>query len=351
MKTHEMPPPDTLCRQLDMYLDTLLARGFSPRAVADNRSQLQPFVTWCEQRGVGHAPQVNLLLLESWQRTLRAHRKADGQPYSASARRKRLGTLRRWFAWLLSRHHILYNPAEELVLPRAERRLPVQGLNEHETTQVMASLDARTPTDFRNRVMLEVLWSTGIRRGELRNLRTGDIDPHRGTLMVRQGKGQKDRVVPIGERALAWLSRYQGEVRPWLLGRHDSEYLFVTQRGQPLCLGMITQIAGQAIRERARLDKPGACHVFRHTMATQMLDNGADIRHIQAMLGHEKLDTTQIYTQVAIGQLKKVHQQTHPAERDNPALPKTDNPAETPESLSDRGDAESTAPDRQPRRG
>ncbi|MEI8592544.1 tyrosine-type recombinase/integrase, partial [Xenorhabdus bovienii] len=216
----------------------------------------------------------------------------------------------------LNRHHILANPAEALILPRTAKRLPVQLLNEHDVAQVLGSLDSGTPTDFRNRVMLEVLWSTGIRRSELRHLRPGDIDRERGTLAVRQGKGRKDRVVPIGERALDWLARYQQTVRPQLLRRHDSGYLFVTQQGQPLSLARLTEIAGRTLRERAGLDKPGACHVFRHSMATAMLDNGADIRHIQSMLGHEQLSTTQIYTQVAIRHLKKVHQQTHPAERD-----------------------------------
>ncbi|PHM64983.1 integrase/recombinase [Xenorhabdus stockiae] len=135
-------------------------------------------------------------------------------------------------------------------------------------------------------------------------------------MAVQQGKGNKDRVVPIGERALGWLNRYLARsVRPRLAEQHDSGYLFITQKGRSLSLGMLTHIAGSAIREQARLDKPGACHLFRHSMATQMLDNGADIRHIQAILGHEKLNTTEIYTRVAISHLKKVHQQTHPAER------------------------------------
>ncbi|WP_275384342.1 site-specific tyrosine recombinase XerC [Xenorhabdus bovienii] len=316
MKTHEMCPPDTLRQHLAGYLDTLRARGYTLRTLSNTRGQLRPFIDWCEQRGVTHAPQVSLALLESWQRDLRTGHRADGQPYSHNGQIQRLGSLKRWFIWLLNRHHILANPAEALILPRTAKRLPVQLLNEHDVAQVLGSLDSGTPTDFRNRVMLEVLWSTGIRRSELRHLRPGDIDRERGTLAVRQGKGRKDRVVPIGERALDWLARYQQTVRPQLLRRHDSGYLFVTQQGQPLSLARLTEIAGRTLRERAGLDKPGACHVFRHSMATAMLDNGADIRHIQSMLGHEQLSTTQIYTQVAIGHLKKVHQQTHPAERD-----------------------------------
>ncbi len=221
-------------------------------------------------------------------------------------------------------------------MPKEERRLPAQILSERETTQVLDSLADGSVLGLRNRVMLEVLWSSGIRRMELRHLRQGDIDFERGAMAVRQGKGNKDRVVPIGERALHWLERYLVHGRPRLSEQHDSGYLFITQKGRPLSLGQLTQIAAKAIREQAQLDKPGACHLFRHSMATQMLDNGADIRHIQAMLGHEKLDTTQRYTRVAIGQLKKVHHQTHPAERDG----KTDSgtaQAESPAQGSDGG--------------
>ncbi|MDX7993277.1 tyrosine-type recombinase/integrase, partial [Xenorhabdus littoralis] len=122
-------------------------------------------------------------------------------------------------------------------------------------------------------------------------------------IVVRQGKGRKDRVVPIGERALSWVNRYLADVRPRLAWKYDSGYLFITIKGQPLARSTVTLMAGKAIREQARLNKPGACHLFRHSMATQMLENGADTRHIQAILGHEKLETTQIYTRVAIGHL------------------------------------------------
>ncbi|MBC8955084.1 integrase/recombinase [Xenorhabdus sp. PB62.4] len=140
--------------------------------------------------------------------------------------------------------------------------------------------------------------------------------------------------MPIGERALGWLTRYLVQVRPQLAAHYDSGYLFISQKGRPLSLGHLTQIAGKAIRHQAQLDKPGACHLFRHSMATQMLDNGADIRHIQAMLGHEKLNTTQVYTRVAIKQLRQVHSQTHPAERVPQTQPDADNHTEPPKSSS-----------------
>lgn len=330
----------TLRQQLEAWLDTQAAQGKSPRTLESYRERLLPFVDWCEQRTVQYPAQVTLGLLESWQRYLRAYRKADGQPYSNNGQRERLSTLRLWFRWLLQRHHILYNPAEQLVLPKEEKRLPSQIMSERETAQVLDSLDDPSVLGLRNRVMLEILWSSGIRRGELRQLRQGDIDFERGAVVVNQGKGHKDRVVPIGERALGWLTCYLVHVRPQLAESHDSGYLFISQKGRLLSPGHLTHIAAKAIRQQAQLDKPGACHLFRHSMATQMLDNGADIRHIQAILGHEKLNTTQVYTRVAIGHLKKVHKQTHPAERDPQVLPEADNHTEPPESGSDRASGE-----------
>ncbi|MEQ2027535.1 site-specific tyrosine recombinase XerC [Xenorhabdus szentirmaii] len=355
--THNNPPNPalpTLRQQLEAYLDTQAAQGKSPRTLDSYRERLLPFVDWCEQRSVGYAAQVTLVLLESWQRYLRAYRKADGQTYTTNGQRERLSTLRLWFRWLLQRHRILYNPVEQLVLPKEEKRLPAQILSERETVQVLDSLADGSVLGLRNRVMLEVLWSSGIRRMELRQLKLGDIDVERGAVVIRQGKGNKDRMVPIGERALGWLARYLTSVRPELAAQHDSGYLFISQKGRPLSLGHLTQIAGQTIRQQARLNKPGACHLFRHSMATQMLDNGADIRHIQAMLGHEKLDTTQLYTRVAIGQLKKVHQQTHPAERAGDGHPDRlppDADTEPPANQAGHGVAASAASNCQPRQG
>ncbi|PWC16564.1 recombinase XerD [Brenneria roseae subsp. roseae] len=276
----------TLRQHTLSYLEHLTATDRSARTVEAYGERLRPFVTWCEQRGVTLAAQVN-----------------------------RLTAIRSLLRWLLQRHHILYNPSEQLVLPKVGTKLPAQVLSVEETEAVLDAQDTQTLTGLRNRAVLEMLWSTGLRRSELANLLRVDVDVGRGGLVVRQGKGRKDRVVPVGMRALVWTQRYLDAVRPRLTSRHDSGYLFATIHGRKLGRSTLTQLAGNAIRREAKLEKAGACHLFRHSMATQMLENGADTRHIQAILGHEKLETTQIYTRVAIGHLKKVHERTHPAER------------------------------------
>ncbi|GKW22329.1 tyrosine recombinase XerD [Pectobacterium araliae] len=305
----------TLRQHLADYLDHLTARGYSARTQESYRERLLPFAAWCEDRGLRYAPQISLAVLEGYQRWLRNYRKADGKPLTTGSQLSRLSAIRLLWRWLLQRHVILYNPADMLALPKEERRLPAQVLSAEETGNVLAAVASGTVIGLRNRAILEVLWSTGIRRMEAANLLLGDIDLYRGVIVVRQGKGHKDRVVPVGERARLWLERYLTHARPELAKRDDSGHLFISHKGTGLARVTLTQMAGKAIRDDARLDKAGACHLFRHSMATQMLENGADTRHIQAILGHEKLETTQIYTRVAIGHLQKVHAQTHPAER------------------------------------
>ncbi|MBI4639260.1 MAG: tyrosine-type recombinase/integrase, partial [Candidatus Tectomicrobia bacterium] len=177
---------------------------------------------------------------------------------------------------------------------------------------VLNQTNPSTPLGIRDRAILETLYSTGIRRLKLMNLKLYDLDFERGTLMIRQGKGHKDRLIPIGNRALLWVEKYLREVRPGLLGESACPALFLTSLGEPFSLSRLSQIAREYV-DAAKLGKRGSCHLFRHTMATLMLEGGTDIRFIKQMLGHADLSSTQIYTQVSISKLKEVHTATHPA--------------------------------------
>jgi integrase/recombinase XerD len=199
-----------------------------------------------------------------------------------------------------------------LELPKLERRLPKAILSAQEAESVINQPDIGEPLGLRDRAILETLYSTGIRRQELINLLVQDVDRERGTLFVRQGKGKADRMIPIGERAVQWIDKYLNETRPELACGQDEGRLFLSQYGTAISPNGLTLLVRNYI-EKAHIGKRGSCHLFRHTMATLMLENGADIRFIQAMLGHVKLDTTQIYTQVSIKKLKEIHTLTHPA--------------------------------------
>jgi integrase/recombinase XerD len=248
----------------------------------------------------------------------------NGRPLTFQTQHKRLVQIRMPFKWLTRQNVLLWNPASELELPKLEHRLPRHVLTEAE--RVLAQPDVSDPLGVRDRAILEVFYSTGIRRMELVRLLVSDVDRERGTMTVRQGKGKKDRTVPIGERAAMWVEKYMLEARKGVVVPPDEGVLFLTAEGRPLDANRLTDDVGEYVAA-AETGKKGACHLFRHTMATVMLENGADIRYIQEMLGHVELSTTQIYAQVSIRQLKAVHALTHPGAKlvraERPLLAKT----------------------------
>ena len=304
--------PQSLYAWMLRFLEWLRVHHYSERTTELRELYLRYFLIWCDERGLCRPNEITKPILERYQRHLFHHRKTNGEPLSIGSQYARLTPIRGFFKWLARENHILYNPASELELPRQEKRLPKHVLNEVEAERILAVPDAGTAYGLRDRAILETLYSTGIRRMEVINLKLADVDAERGTLMVRQGKGRQDRVVPIGERAIRWIVRYRDEVRPGLAMPRDDGTLFLTHLGEAFTRSRMTQMVRVYVN-RADIGKSGSCHLFRHTMATLMLENGADIRFIQAMLGHAKVSTTQVYTQVSIRKLKEIHSATHPA--------------------------------------
>lgn len=308
------PPPNSMRAHAWDYLEALRVQHRTVSAVEGQAQILLRFMQWCEERGLLRSEDVTRPILERYQRHLFYSRKRDGKPLAAHTQYSALVVVRQFFRWLTRGGFLLANPASELELPKLPQRLPQAVLSPEEAEAVLAQPEVATVPGLRDRAMLEVLYSTGLRRMELAGLRLFDIDSSRGTVWVRQGKGRKDRVVPISERALAWVLKYVDEARPKLAGAQDDGTLFLGDAGEPLHIDYFTQLARWYI-ERAGIEKPGACHLFRHTMATAMLEGGADVRFVQEMLGHASLETTQLYTRVTIEKLKAVHTATHPGAR------------------------------------
>jgi len=287
-------------------------RAYSHHTIGKRELTLRAFAAWADERGLVRPQEITKPILERWQRHLYLHRKADGEPLSVRSQIGHTQPLRAFFKWLAKENYILYNPASDLDLPRIGRRLPRNILTHAEAELVLAVPNLKTAVGIRDRAMLETLYSTGVRRQELIDLKLYDLDAERGVIMVREGKGKKDRMIPIGARALAWIDKYVEDVRPELTSGADDGTLFLAITGQALGVERLAEIVREAVNDSG-IGKRGACHMFRHTMATLMLENGADIRFIQAILGHADLSTTEIYTQVSIKQLKAVHTATHPA--------------------------------------
>ncbi|GAB3700239.1 site-specific tyrosine recombinase XerC [Mariniluteicoccus flavus] len=296
---------------VEEFLTDLAARGYSQATIRGRRQRLATVAGWLADRGVTRPVQVTRPMLVRYQRYLFHYRKADGEPLSFRSQNETLLPVRAFFKWAVRNDHVGSNPASELELPKVEKRLPKAALSVEEAEAVLAVPDLTKPTGVRDRAMIETLYGTGIRRGELARLNVRDLDIERHTLMVRQGKGRKDRMVPIGPRAVAWIERYLTETRPRWVVEPDDGILFLTVDGTGFSVDRLTQLVRDYVKASGT-DKQGACHLFRHTLATLMLEGGADIRYIQAMLGHAELSTTQIYTQVSIRALQAVHAATFP---------------------------------------
>jgi integrase/recombinase XerD len=309
-------PATPLEAMMHDHLQSLAVKNYSEFTVKNRRVHISFFLQWCKERGLSEPVEVTRPVLERYQRHLFHYRKKNGEPLSFRSQHSCLVPLRVWFRWMTRQNHILHNPASELELPRLGRALPKNIFSADEVEQIMQLCDVREPIGLRDRAILEVLYSCGVRRMEIIRLKLYDLHLDRELLLVH-GKGNKERYVPIGGRAIAWLRKYIEEGRPQLAIEPDDMTVFLTAQGEPFSRDHLSW----AVRERvvaAKLGKVGSCHLFRHTMATLMHENGADIRHVQAMLGHEDIKTTQIYTQVAVRALQQVHAATHPGAALNP---------------------------------
>lgn len=305
-------PPAGFAPYLDEYLGWLTARNYSPYSVKSRRSGILRFAAWCEERGLTRPQDVTRAIAERYQRSLALARKPDGAPLAFHTQADLLFMVKGFFKWAARGNHVLYNPASEIEMPRLPRRLPRHVLTRGQVEAILAACALAGGVGLRDRAILETFYSTGLRRSELANLKLYDLDWEAGCLWVREGKGRKDRVVPIGERALTWVRKYLDALRGSLVIEPDEQYLFISDLGVPYRKNQLSDLARKYICA-AGIERPGACHLFRHACATHMLEGGADIRFIQALLGHADLSTTEIYTRVSVKKLKEVHSATHPA--------------------------------------
>jgi len=307
----QLTRPASLATLCVAYLADSARLNATPDTIALRKRMLRLFVAWLAERDVHDAAQVTRAMIERYQRHLFHHRRDDGRPYTINYQRQRVTAVQGLFRWAVKRHRLPANPAADLDHPRPIRRLP-DVLSIDDAEKILAIPDPATALGLRDRAMLEVLYSTGIRRMELCNLRLDDVDERSGVVRINQGKGRKDRLVPIGARALRWIARYVDEIRPQLVPDPADYTLFLSKNGRPLTRDLVSALVRHAI-EASGVRRRGSCHLFRHTMATVLLQNGCDVRLIQEMLGHAKLDTTALYTHVGIDHLKRAHSAFHPA--------------------------------------
>lgn len=299
------------------YNEAMTLRNYSKSTLHRRESDIRRFAGWCDERGLDRPQDVTKPILERYQKHLYYYRQANGEPLTVTSQQHYLVSVKQFFKWLTQENHLLYNPASELYIPKQTPTLPVV-LTVEEIETLMNQPDLNSPYGLRDRAVLELLYSTGLRRSELCNLQLHDLSLPRQTLYVRQGKGRKDRLLPIGTRAAQWLERYLLNVRQQLLMDIRDQTLFLNDYGEPFRDNKLGDKVKRYMKN-AGITAPGSCHLLRHAMATHMLENGAELRFIQAMLGHATLAATQIYTHVSIRKLQEIHAATHPAKAEDRA--------------------------------
>ncbi len=282
------------------FTDALwLEEGLSDNTIKAYGSDLKQFAAWLRKPLHQATPECVSRYLSQ-----RFHQGASSR---TSARI--LSSLRKFYDYLVRERLIAENPCAGIDSPYLGRSLP-QFLSESQVEALLAAPDTSRPLGLRDRAMLEMMYAAGLRVSELVVLRFRQLDSQRGLVRLL-GKGNKERLVPLGEEALDRLEDYFVHGRPQLLGARRSDYVFVTRRGGPMTRQAFWQLIKRYARQ-ANIDKPLSPHTLRHAFATHLLNNGADLRVVQMLLGHSSLSTTQIYTHVAQARLKALHEKFHP---------------------------------------
>jgi len=290
---------------IDSFIRYLaVERGLSENYQLSTQRSLLKFAHWCHsRRKIDNFSAVTLPLVGDYL----AESKRAG--LSAASIKLIVVALKIFFRFLVSRGIVTHDPTEALALPRIERYLP-ETLNELQVEQLIDSIETKAPLGLRDRAIIELLYASGLRISELTNARLENFNAEERIVRVT-GKGNKMRLVPVGRRACEALAAYLSSERPTLVKRRSGSEIFLSARGGKLTTARIWQIVKKHARHSG-LEKNIYPHLLRHSFATHLLGNGADLRIIQEMLGHADISTTQIYTHVDQQRLKAVHHQFHP---------------------------------------
>jgi integrase/recombinase XerD len=295
------------------YLKHLKALGRSPYTIKNARVELKKFIVFMEQEIPPTLDNLTRDILYEYQQELAFKISSKGKLLGLRTQGQMLGVIRAFTGYLKDQDFVILDPGEVIKLPKKPKRLPKVILNTTELKKIMQAADIRTNQGYRNRVILEILYDTAIRRSELAGLKINNLDLASGFIHVR-GKGDKDRVVPMSERVCRLVENYTVMIRPVFLNGDDPGFLILNRWGKQMDPNSVWAVVRRCVN-LAGIQKKVSTHTFRHTCATHMLKNGAPIRHIQEMLGHESLESTQVYTRVTINDLKKIHSQYHPGEQ------------------------------------
>jgi integrase/recombinase XerD len=303
---------------LDLYQQYAEQQHMAGCTLRWKRKVITFFIQWMELKQIDDLRDVTFDDVRQYQAYLAKRRKPNGDLSSKAYQNSLLWTLNDFYTLLHQRGKVLLNPCAELPPLRKPRRLPRGVLTGSQVTRLLQAPDVKKPFGFRDRAMLELLYSSGLRGIEVCQLSLYDIDFDQRLVRIVQGKGRKDRLVPAGRTTLNYVAKYIEQVRPIHAARNRKGQgltrLFLTILGTPFNTKYLYQQI-KRYRRMADLGDTVTTHSLRHACATEMLRGGANVRHVQEMLGHAHLSTTQVYTHVVPHDLKKVHIETAPSER------------------------------------
>jgi len=295
------------------YLQWMRVAGRSPKTSANAKSILKRLVHWLHHQKIYHIEEIKFSTLQEYQEDLIWHTNRKGNLISVRTRLSILGHIRSFFKWMIDQDLIISDPSVKLQNPKQPKVLPREIMDVNEINKILSLPDTQTSRGYRDRCVLELLYSTGIRRAEAANLKVRDVDDESGYLTIREGKGQKDRVVPLGTIASRYLQNYIVAIRPEQIKGKETGSLFLNRFGEAAGHHTIYNIVRKYVK-KSGIKKKITPHTFRHSCATHMLKNGANLRYLQEMLGHKNIETTQIYTRLTITELKACHAKHHPRE-------------------------------------
>lgn len=300
---------------IDKYRTYLQVKNYAVRTVEEYISDINWFMKWLRENKIEQITAVGKETIRDYQTHLYEETNRNDEPNSISRQNRKLAAVKSLFRYLQETDLIISDPTRYVTYARRPSRLPRSILTEAEVKRLLKAPDTKTVQGYRDRTILEVLYATGIRKAELNNLQVEDVDYNEGYLRINNGKGGKDRVVPLGKIACRYLENYIKTIRPALRKDPHEQTLFLSVRGKKP-KKMLLYFLIKEYAKKAKIKKKISPHTFRHTCATLMLRNKANIRHVQEMLGHATLRSTQIYTSVSITDLKEVHSKCHPREKD-----------------------------------
>lgn len=302
------------------YLKLCLAKGQSSDTVRGKKSSLKNFTQWCSTIQIVSVDLIDLNVMDSYMSYLNSYRKPlDNKPLSIAQKRNLLTAVKVFIRVLYAKEIIEKNTLEFIELPKAGRRLPKAIFSVEEIERILAQTLLFGIKGIRDRAILETFFATGIRRAELLHLELEDIDFNAQLLRVNHGKGMKERIVPISKRACEWLALYLKKVRPSIAFISSGSTLFIANNGKQFLPNKLSELASKYVK-LSGIKRAGSCHLFRHATATTMLDNGAELRFVQEMLGHASISTTQIYTHVSREKLSSVYIDSHPSAKKGSGL-------------------------------